>query len=297
MPNTTHTIAVTGVTGNLGALAVEKLLARGQPASQIVGLARTPSKAAALQAKGVTIRTFDFEQPATTLASALAGVDFLLLVSSSEVGKRAAQHQHVIDAAKSAGVKLIAYTSLLHTDTSALTVLPAEHNATEAALKASGVPHVLLRNGWYNENYESSIGGAVAQGKLMGASAEGKIASASRADYADAAAAVLLADDAVAQHAGKTYELAGDEAYTLAELAGEVQKQSGKTVEYVPLDRDAYKAALESIGLPEPIAEMLADSDNGAAQGGLFDNSKTLSALTGKPTTPIAETVAATLKQ
>ncbi|EDQ84619.1 uncharacterized protein MONBRDRAFT_30023 [Monosiga brevicollis MX1] len=294
MPNTTHTIAVTSVTGNLGALAVEKLLARGQPASQIVGLARTPSKAAALRAKGVTIRAFDFEQPAT---SALVGVDFLLLVSSSEVGKRAAQHQHVIDAAKWAGVKLIAYTSLLHTDTSALTVLPAEHNATEAALKASGVPHVLLRNGWYNENYESSIGGAVAQGKLMGASAKGKIASASRANYADAAAAVLLADDAVAQHAGKTYELAGDEAYTLAELAAEVQKQSGKTVEYVPLDRDAYKAALESIGLPEPIAEMLADSDNGAAQGGLFDNSKTLSALTGKPTTPIAETVAAMLKQ
>ncbi|MCU7366659.1 SDR family oxidoreductase [Pantoea stewartii] len=281
-------IAVTGATGQLGRLVIDALLKK-VAADTLVAAVRTPAKASDIAARGVHVREADYNRP-ETLTAALQGVDKLLLISGSEVGQREAQHRAVIDAAKAAGVKFIAYTSLLHADKSPLS-LGAEHRATEALLAASGVPYALLRNGWYTENYAASIAPALAHHAFLGAAEQGRIASAARRDYADAAAEVMVRDD----QAGKVYELAGDDSYTLAEFAAEIAAQSGEKVEYVNLPQTDFAAALKSAGLPAPLAELLADSDAGAAQGGLFDASRTLSQLLGRPTTPYAEVIRAAL--
>ena len=281
-------IAITGATGQLGQHVIEELL-KTVPASQIVAIVRNPAKADALSQRGIVVRQADYTDQAA-FTTALNGVDKLLLISSSEVGQRAAQHQNVINAAKAAGVKLIAYTSLLHADTSPLG-LHVEHVETENALAASGVPYALLRNGWYTENYLASAPPALEHSVFIGAAGEGKIASATRADYAAAAAKVISEEG----HAGKVYELAGDNAWTLSELAAELSKQSGKPVTYQNLSEADYAAALKGVGLPAGLAEMLADSDTGASKGGLFDDSRTLSKLIGRPTTPLAESIKAIL--
>ena len=281
-------IAITGATGQLGRLVIQNLL-KTVPASQIVAAVRSPAKAADLAALGVQVRQADYAQPAT-LEAAFQGVDKLLLISSSEVGQRAPQHAAVIAAAQKAGVKLLAYTSILRADTSPLG-LAAEHKETEAMLRASDIPFVLLRNGWYTENHTASVPAALQYGAVMGSAKDGRIASAARADYAAAAAAVLTKEG----QAGKVYELAGDTAYTLSDLAAEIAKQSGKPVVYNDLPEAAYAAALVQVGLPEGFAALLADSDVGASKGGLFDDSHQLSQLIGRPTTPLAEVVKAAL--
>ena len=282
-------IVITGASGQLGRLVIEQLL-QSHPAGQIVAAVRTPAKVADLAARGVVVRQADYTQPAT-LAAAFKGAEKLLLISSSEVGSRTAQHRAAIDAARHAGVKLLAYTSVLHADTSPLG-LAAEHRETEAMLKASGLPHVLLRNGWYSENYTASVPAALAHGVLLGSAGAGRIASAARADYAAAAAAVLTRDD----QAGRVYELAGDAAYTLAELAAEIARQAGKAIVYQDLPEADYRAALLGFGLPEGIAALLADSDAGAAKGALFDDGRQLSRLIGRPTTSLEDSVAVALQ-
>lgn len=281
-------IVVTAASGQLGRLVIEQLLLQ-LPADQIVAAVRSPAKVADLAARGVEIREADYTRPAT-LEAAFRGADQLLLISSSEVGQRLPQHRNAIDAARRAGVGLVAYTSLLHADTSPLP-LRAEHLATEALLKESGLPHVLLRNGWYTENYLASVPPALAHGAYIGSAGNGRISSAARADYAAAAAAVLTTPG----HAGKVYELAGDESYTLSELAAEITRQSGKTVIYQDLPAADFKAALLGAGLPEGLAGLLAESDVGASQGGLFDDGRQLSRLIGRPTTPLATLLAAAL--
>ncbi|MGT3335896.1 SDR family oxidoreductase [Yersinia enterocolitica] len=281
-------IAVTGATGQLGRLVINALLKK-VPANEIIAAVRSPEKASDLAALGVQVRKADYSQP-TTLEAAFQGVDKLLLISSSEVGQRIAQHTAVINAAKHAGVKLLAYTSLLHADTSTLG-LGEEHRATESRLRESGLPVVLLRNGWYTENYAASIAPALAHGAFIGAVGDGRIASATREDYAQAAAEVLTQEN----QAGKVYELAGDDSYSLAEFSAEIARQSGKPVVYKNLSEADFKQALLSAGLPEVFASLLADSDAGAAKGGLFDDSHTLSKLIGRPTTPYAKVIATTL--
>ncbi len=279
-------IAVTGATGQLGQLVVEQLKSRTS-ADNIVALVRTPEKALDL---GVNARDFDYNQT-EGLEEALNGVDTLLLISGSEVGQRATQHSNVIEAAKKAGIKWIVYTSLLHADTSTLS-LAGEHLATEKMLKKSGVEHTILRNGWYTENYTGSIDGALAGGAFIGSAGDGKISSAARADFA-AAAAVVLGDES---HKGKVYELAGDDSYTLSDLAEEISKQTGKDIPYKNLAEADYASALKSFGIPEAFAEAIASWDVSASKGDLFDDSKQLSKLIGRATTPMAETVKVTLK-
>lgn len=280
------TIAVTGATGQLGRIVVEKLKEK-VPASDIVALVRNLDKAKDL---GVAAREADYAKP-ETLPAALAGVDTLVLISSSEVGQRAAQHANVIAAAKAAGVKRIVYTSLLHADTSPLG-LAVEHRETEAALKASGVAWTILRNGWYTENYTGSIGGAVAGGAVIGSAGEGRISGAPRLDYAEAAAVVATS----AGHEGKTYELAGDTGWTLADYAAEISRQTGKTIPYNDLSAADYAAALASFGLPEALAGAIAGWDVDASKGALFDDSHQLSSLIGRPTTALSVSVAEALK-
>lgn len=282
-------IVVTGASGQLGRLVIQSLL-KTVPAAGIVAAVRQPAAVADLAALGVQVRQADYAQPAT-LDAAFQSATKVLLISSSALGERVAQHGNVIDAARRAGVALLAYTSLLHADTSPLG-LAAEHTATEALLRASGVPHVLLRNGWYTENYLASLPAVLQHGAVIGSAGEGRIASAARADYADAAAAVLTRDD----QAGQVHELAGDTSYTLAEFAAEVGRQTGRAIPYVNLPEADYRGALLGAGLPEPLAQLLADSDVGASKGGLFDDGHRLSALIGRPTTALAAMVEAALR-
>jgi len=282
-------LLVTGASGQLGQLVIADLLAT-TPAAQIAATVRTAEAGARLTALGVEARIADYGRP-ETFDAALAGIDRVLLISSNALGQRAAQHGNVIAAAKRAGVGLLAYTSVLHADTSPLG-LAGEHRDTEALLRASGVPFVLLRNGWYTENYTAAIPAALAHHALIGSAGEGRIASAARADYAAAAAAVLTTPE---NWSGRVFELAGDDAYTLPELAAELTKQSGEQVGYVNLPEADYRAALLGAGLPAEIAALLADSDVGASKGALFDDSRQLSALIGRPTTPLAASVAAAL--
>ena len=278
-------IFITGASGQLGHLVIESLLKK-VPAAAIVAGARTVSKASDFEARGIDVRAIDYTQPAA-LVAAFAGIDKLLLISSSEIGQRAPQHRNVIEAAKTARVKLIVYTSVLHADRSVLG-LAEEHRQTEQALAASGVPYVILRNGWYTENYAASIPPALEHGVFLGSAREGRIASAARQDYAEAAAVVLTSQE---QQSGKVYELAGDEAYTLPEFAAELARQSGKKVAYQDLPEADYRNVLINAGLPEPLATLLADSDAGAAQRALYDDSHTLSRLIGRPTTSLSTVI------
>jgi NAD(P)H dehydrogenase (quinone) len=282
----TQRLFVAGASGQLGVLVIDALL-ETVPASAIIAGVRDPAAVAAtaLRDKGVEVRSADYTQP-ETLTSAFAGVDRLLLISSSENGKRKPQHRNVITAAKDAGVGLIAYTSILRADTSPL-FLAEEHRDTEAALAEAGVPFVLLRNGWYTEVYTWRLPLALKHGVLMGAAGGGRISSAARADYARAAATVLAGGD----HAGHIYELAGDASFALADLVAVVAEVSGKPMAYRNMAPEAFRSALLDAGLPETVARILSDTDAGVEKGALFDDGGALAQLIGRPTTPFQTTI------
>lgn len=278
-------IGITGATGQLGRLVVEKMKQRVN-SDNLVALVRSPEKAVDL---GIDARPFDYGNPEAILQG-LNGIDNLLLISGSEIGQRKIQHKNIIEAAQKADVKWIVYTSLLHADTSSLS-LAKEHIETEKILKDSGIPYTILRNGWYTENYMGSVSGALQAGVLIGSAGDGKISSAAREDFAEAAAVVLTSDKQI----GKVYELAGDESYTLKELATEISKQTGKKIPYSNLSEDEHVEILKKQGLPEGLAQMLAGFDDGASHNDLFDDGKELSRLIGRPTISLTEAVRRTL--
>jgi NAD(P)H dehydrogenase (quinone) len=280
-------IVVTGATGKLGRHVVEALLERNVPAQEIVATGRSLEKLADFAERGVQVKGMDYADPAS-VAEALKGASKVLLISGSEVGQRVEQHRTVIEAAKAEGVELLAYTSIANADTTAM-LLAGEHQATEAILRESGVPFVLLRNGWYLENYTEQLPGTLAQGAIAGSAGEGRVSAASRADYAHAAAAVLVAED----QAGKIYELGGDEPFSMAELAAEITAAAGKHVSYQDLPAQEYAGMLAGFGVPEAFADILADSDLGIARGDLLVSTGDLRTLIGRPTTSLGEAVRA----
>lgn len=282
-------IVVTGATGQLGRLVIDSLLEK-VPADQVAVAVRNPDKAAEIAARGVQVRTADYEDP-DSLVAAFQGADKVLLISGNEVGKRLPQHTAVVEAAKKAGVGHLVYTSLLHADASTLGLAP-EHKATEQVIRESGLPFTFLRNGWYTENYASSIAQGVETGSFTGSAGEGRVASATRADYADAAAAVLTG----AGHENKIYELTGDAAWSYPELAAELTKAAGRDVAYRNVSTPEHRELLIGAGLPAGYADLLADSDRGIADGELGHTPGDLRALIGRPTTPLGEAVAAIIK-
>ncbi len=282
-------ILVTGATGKLGHHVIQALLTKVPP-SEIVAVIRDLGKAADLAEFGVQIRQADYSRP-ETLDTAFAAGDKLLLISSNDLAQRIPQQQAVVDAARRAGIRLLAYTSILRADTSSLS-LARDHKATEAYIRGSGIPFVFLRNGWYLENHTESLASALEHGAILGAAGEGRFSSAARKDYAAAAAAVLATDG----HANHVYELAGDSSFTLAELAAEVAQQAHKPVVYRNLAEPQYEAALTGFGLPASLSTMLAECDAGASQGELESSSKDLHTLIGRPTTTLSEAVAFALK-
>lgn len=276
------TIAIAAASGQLGRLVVQSLKTRA-PHEAVVALVRSPEKAADL---GVEVREADYDR-AETFVRSLAGADTLLLISGPVPGTRVAQHRNVIDAAKRAGVTRIVYTSAIHADVSPLDIA-ADHRAAEADVRASGLAYTIVRNGWYTENYASAISGALASGAVLGSADGARISSATRADYAEGIAAVLAGTG----HEGKIHEFAGDDAWTMSDLAAEIARQSGRTVAYRDLPPAEYAGILASFGIPAGVAQAIAGWDVAAAQGALFDDSRTLSRLIGRPTTPLSVTVA-----
>ena len=284
---TTHGVA--GATGQLGQLVLGELLELVD-AGDVVAIGRDPSKLADFAAKGVDVRAADYDAP-ETLDAALAGVDRLLLISGSALGQRPRQHAAVIDAAKAAGVGYIAYTSILDAPTTPIK-LGGEHRATEDSLAASGIAHDLLRNGWYNENFFMALPLQIEAGVITGAQGEGRISSVSRADLAAGAAHVL-----VHGKGGETYDFAGDESWTMADFAAEVSRQTGREVRFESMGEAEYAASLIELGMPEHYAEVVSNSAYSTSLGALENNSRTLSKLTGRPTTPIADTIAVMLNK
>lgn len=280
-------IGITGATGHLGQIIVGKLKEK-VPAENIVALVRSPQKAAEM---GIEAREFNYNDP-EPMVETLQGIDKLMLISASEIGKRIEQHSHIIEAAKKAGVKEIVYTSLLRADTSTL-VLAGEHLETENKIKASGIPYTILRNGWYTENYTGSLNDVIKHGVLMGSSDEGKISSASRTDFAEAAVVVLTTEG----HTGKIYELGGDEFFTMSDYAAEISKQSGKTIPYKNLPPEEFAAALQNAGMPEGYAQFYAGTHVSTEKGDLYDDTHQLSKLIGRATTPLSEVIAKALNK
>lgn len=278
---------VTGASGQLGRRAIDHL-ANLVAKDDIVALVRSDQASADYGLTGIATRRGDYDDVAA-LTAAFAGIDRLLLVSSSAIGERARQHGNVIAAAKAAGVGFIAYTSVLHAQSSGM-ILAQEHAATETLLAQSGIPHTLLRNGWYTENLVLTAAHDLNLGQRFGAAKDGKFSLASRQDFAEAAAVVLAGG-----HDGEVLELGGDTGITLAEYATQLSTIAGKPVAYVDVPEATFRDALTRAALPEGFAAVLADTDSRAAEGWLYDGSKTLSALIGRPTTPVASTIKAAL--
>ncbi|GGJ78962.1 NAD(P)-dependent oxidoreductase [Streptomyces camponoticapitis] len=283
-------IVVTGSTGHLGRLVIESLLTAGVPAGGIAAVARDSGKAASLAALGVEVRIADYDTPAT-LTDAFRAGDRVLFISGNEAGRRVPQHAAVIDAARAAGVAQLAYTGVLR-GPEADFELAADHKATERLILDSGLPHTFLRNGWYTENYTENLAPVLEHGAVVAAAGEGRVASAARADYAAAAAAVLTGEG----HLGKTYELSGDTAWSFAEYAAELSRQTGRTIVYSNVPGETLLEILTGAGVPEPMAAILLGVDKAIERGLLAGTPGDLSRLSGRPTTPLAQSVAEALK-
>lgn len=284
-------IVVTGATGQLGSIVIEDLLARGVPAGEIVAAVRSPEKAAGLAERGVQVRRAEYNEP-ESLVAAFAGADKLLFVSGSEPGPRVAQHRNVVEAARTAGVGQIAYTSILNIETAQLT-LADDHKATEALIRESGLPFVFLRNGFYLELYTDGLAQGLEHGALVDASGDGRLSGATRSDLAAAAAAVLATDG----HDNQAYELGGDSSFSMPELAAELGRQSGRTVAYRNITPAEYADMLTGFGLPRPLAEIFADTRVAIERGDLLTTSDDLSRLIGRPTVSLADAIATKLKE
>lgn len=282
-------LVVTGATGQFGRLTVESLLQRGVPAREIVATGRRLDRLKDLADRGVTVRAADYADPAS-LRAAFEGATRLLLVSGSDPGVRVEHHRNVIEAARRNSVSMLAYTSIVNAPASTMR-MARDHQASEALLAQSGLPFVLLRNSWYIENYTARLAAVLEQGAIFGSAGEGRVSAATRAEYAQAAAAVLTGDG----HQDRAYELGGDMAFTLAELAAEIAAQSGTQVRYADLPEADYARALAENGVPQPYAETLADADQGLRRGELRTDSGDLRRLLGRPTIPFADAIAAAL--
>ncbi|MEV4971526.1 SDR family oxidoreductase [Streptomyces scopuliridis] len=283
-------IVVTGATGHLGRLVIESLLADGVPADGIVAVVRNAEKAAGLVARGVELRVADYSRP-ETLTDAFRAGDRVLLISGSEVGQRVAQHGAVIDAARAAGVAQLAYTGVLG-GPDADFQLAAEHKVTERLILDSGLPYTFLRNGWYTENYTGNLAPVLEHDAVVAAAGAGRVASAARADYAAAAAAVLTGEG----HLNTAYELSGDTAWSLGEYAAELSRQTGRTIAYNNVPAETLLGILTGAGVPDPMAAILVDVDHAIERGLLAGTPGDLARLAGRPTTPLADTIAEALK-
>ena len=275
-------IVITGASGHLGRLVVDQLLAAGTPPEQIVATGRDVDKLADFAQNGVTARRADFADP-ISLDDTFAGAGSLLLISTTTVGDRFDNARNAIDEAVRAGVSRIVYTSILNAATAQMT-LAGQHRRTEKYLRDCGVPFVILRNGWYLENYTDELPMITQYHALLGSAHDGLVSAASRRDLAAAAAAVLTQDG----HNGATYELGGTP-FTLTTLAATISHVLGTHIAYQDMSVADYTDVLTGAGLPPQMAAAVADADAGLARGELYTTSDDLVKLIGRPATTARE--------
>jgi NAD(P)H dehydrogenase (quinone) len=268
-------ILVTAATGHLGTATIDSLLKKNIPASQIAGLVRDEKKAAALSAKGITLRKGDYHD-AASLQQAFEGIDTLVFISSGSIEDRVAQHRNVVHAAKASGVKHIIYTSVLKASETLKFTAGIDHYHTETFLKESGIPYTFFRNTFYIEVLPMLFGGALQSGQWFYAAGNAKVNMAARTDMAEAIANVAIAP---AQHANKIYEIAGNQSYTFSEIAGVISKTVGKTVMYIPIPIDALKEGMKQAGVPEAHIPMYASIADAISAGELDSNDNSLEKL------------------
>jgi NAD(P)H dehydrogenase (quinone) len=275
-------IAVTAATGHLGSLVIDELLQR-VPAEQVVAVVRNAEKAKPIADKGVEVRVASYDDRAT-LESALQGVDRVLLISGSEVGKRVAQHTNVVEAAKAAGASFIGYTSAPKASDTDLILAP-EHKATEEVVQASGIPYSIMRNNWYIENYAGTVEGAKHTGAISSATGGGKIGGVPRADLAAGHAAVLAGEG----HENTVYEFAADEPWTMDDFAAVLTDLLGRPISHRNVSVEEQTSILQAAGLSADTAGFVAAIDANIADGALEVNGNDLSRIIGRPTTPLRE--------
>jgi NAD(P)H dehydrogenase (quinone) len=270
-------IVITGASGQLGRLTTAAALERVAP-SDLILVTRTPEALADLAARGATVRAGDFDRP-ESLPAAFAGGERLLLISTDVIGTRVSQHRAAIDAAVRAGVRSVAYTSIVNPSDSNPTVVAAEHRATEELLRASGLAWTFLRNGIYADLLTQDAAAALGSGKLLTNAGDGRNAYVAREDCAAVAAAVLTSDG----HDGRTYDVTGADPLGADDLASLYAEVGGAPVEAVRLDDAAWVAAMvEHAGMPEPMAQAYATFGIATRHGYTATRSTTVRDLTGR---------------
>ena len=273
-------------------MVIADLLDAGVPAYEVTAVARSKEKAADLVEAGPQLHLADYDQP-ESFVGAFSPDDRVLLISGNEVGKRTAQHAAVIDAAKAAGVAQLAYVGVFGGPRADF-LLADEHRETEQLILDSGLPYTFLRNNWYTDArmFTGDLAGIIERGAIVNSVAvDSRLATAPRIDYAAAAAVVMSGDG----HLNQAYELGGDIAWTFPEFADEISRQSGKKVVHTSLSPADNKRLLVDAGVPAAFADVLVDVDNAINRGALAATPGDLSRLIGRPTTPIADTIAAAL--
>lgn len=245
-------ILVTGATGQLGAVVVANLL-KTTPANEVAVLVRDENKAADLKAKGVEIRVGSYHDK-VSLATALQGIEKVLLISSNDFNDRLGQHKNVVDAAKNAGAKHIFYTGVTmnNIEVSPLKPLLGDHYQTEDYIKESGLTYTFLQNSLYFEVIPMFVGAGVLETGIFFPAGDGKVAFAARQDLGEATATILSTEG----HENKTYNLTGSEVYSFADVATELSALTGKTVAYTSPEPAAFEGMLKQFGLPEGIILM-----------------------------------------
>jgi NAD(P)H dehydrogenase (quinone) len=257
-------ILVTGATGGLGKAVVENLLQTVSP-GDIAVLVRDPAKAADLQAQGVAVKQGDYNDYAS-LVAAFQGVDKLFLVSSNDVPNRVPQHTNAVQAAKEAGVQHVVYTSFqrkTEDGSSAAWPIAEAHLATEKLLKESGLTYTILKNALYLDVLPLFLGPVLDTNTIYLPAGEGKVPYASRADMGAAGATVLTGSG----HENQSYEISSDKSYSFHDIAKILSDLSGKTIQYVSPDAEAFGSALAAAGVPAEAIQMTAGFCVAIAQG------------------------------
>lgn len=272
-------IVVTGATGQLGRQIVEQLLER-MPADQLAASARDPGKATDLAQRGVRVRHGDYTEPAS-LAAAFESASQLLLVSSNagaHGGDPLAQHRAAIDAAKTAGVRRIVYTS--HMGASATSAFPPMHThaATEGMLREAGIAWTALRHGFYTSTVPMMAGDAASSG-VLAAPADGKVSWTTHADLA-AAAAVILTDEG--RFDGPTPALTASEALDLTDIAAILSDLHDRTVERPVIPEPTQRETMTRYSVPAPVIDITLAMYRAAWAGEFAAVDPTLAALIGR---------------
>lgn len=275
------TYLITGASGKLGRRVLDLLLGEHRIAAErIIAGTRKPEALAEYAARGVQVRTVDFEQ-SEDLKSAFAGATRLLLISTDAVavpGQRLKQQRNAVEAARISGVKHVAYTSMTQPDKASPIPFAGDHVGTEQALLESGLGYTFLRNHWYFDNLFGKLPQILASGKWFTSAGDGRLADVSREDTAWAAAAALVSTDS-ASHA---YDISGPEALTTREIASLVSDVTGKPIEVVPVTREAQEQSLKAAGLPGFVVDIVVGFDQNTLQGRAAKVSGDFQKLTGR---------------